>query len=89
MAFSTARAKYAFGYGSFVLSYVRAALHRARYPSPSKSGWYSERCQPGRFCKKYLERMETNGWYSTTSRCFVFDSFDLFVMPIQSNLMLF
>ena len=30
MAFSTARAKYAFGYGSFVLSYVRAALHRAR-----------------------------------------------------------
>lgn len=37
MLFMMARAKYAFGYGSRLGSYVRAALVRARYPSPSKS----------------------------------------------------
>lgn len=35
--FIIALAKYALGYGSRDLSYVRAALVRARNPSPSRS----------------------------------------------------
>lgn len=49
MAFMIARAKYALGYGSFVLSYVRAALVSAKNPSPSRSGMRICFCQLGRF----------------------------------------
>jgi hypothetical protein len=54
MAFRIALAKYFLGYGRRAGSYVRAALQRARNPSPSRSGTYSDRCQLGRFCTKYL-----------------------------------
>jgi hypothetical protein len=49
MALRIARAKYFLGYGSLAGSYVRAARHRARNPSPSRSGMYSDRCHPGLF----------------------------------------
>jgi hypothetical protein len=52
MAFMHARAKYALGYGSLALSYVRAALVRARNPSASRSGSNTDFCQPGRAFRK-------------------------------------
>jgi hypothetical protein len=48
MPFIIALAKYALGYGNFLLSYVLAALERARNPSPSKSGINTDFCHAGR-----------------------------------------
>jgi hypothetical protein len=45
MELRIARAKYAFGYGSFFLSYVTAALDKAKKPSPSNSGRKFFLCQ--------------------------------------------
>jgi hypothetical protein len=59
MPLRMARAKYAFGYGSLLGSYVRAAFDKARNPSPSRSSTYRERCHCGRFCTKYLANMWT------------------------------
>lgn len=56
MPFSAARAKYAFGYGSRFLSYVRAALVMAKSPSLSRSSMYRPFCQPGRDWTKYLAK---------------------------------
>lgn len=82
MAFRIARAKYFFGYGSFAGSYVRAARHNARNPSPSRSGMYSDRCQLGRFCTKYLATCVTMSVYSVTSCCCRLESRDRLLMSL-------
>lgn len=82
MAFITARAKYAFGYGRRLGSYVRAALVRARNPSDSSSGTNTPRCQLGLVCTKNLASIVAKPMYSTTSFCRFFESFDLTCMLV-------
>jgi len=74
MALSTALAKYALGYGSFLGSYVRAALVRARNPSDSRSGISTPRCQLGRFCTKNLASIVASAMCSMTSFCLLVES---------------
>ena len=83
MALRIALAKYFLGYGSLAGSYVRAARHRARNPSPSRSGTYSDRCQLGRFWTKYLATCVTIAEYSATSCCCRLESRDRTLMPFN------
>ncbi len=80
MAFSTALAKYALGYGSLLGSYVRAALHNARNPSPSRSGISTDFCHGGLVCTKNRANILARGTYSATRACRFLESFNLGVM---------
>jgi hypothetical protein len=80
MLFKIARAKYFLGYGRRAGLYVRAALHRARYPSPSRSGIRADRCHVGRFWTKHRATTVTISAWSVTSCCCRLESFDRLLM---------
>lgn len=87
MEFMIALAKYALGYGNLFWSYVRAALVRARNPSPSRSGSNAAFCHGGRDWTKNLASILASGKYSAASSWRFFESFNLFGMFIQAVFM--